>query len=265
MYFIDVQGTLIDDTYRRPLPGAAEWLAALNAEKIPYLVVTNNTKAASGDFLAYLNRIGFSIPPQRYLDALMMVERVVPRSAGIAVYGSEAFRTQLQALGYTLDYDTPGALLVSVRSDYDSETFAQMIELLSRGAVLYGMHETTLYVHEGKRYPGVGALLKMLSFAASVPYRTVGKPSVPFYHEALRRLRMSVPDAVFSEITMISDDYEGDLRGAAALGMGTALVLSGKVRPDDVLISRLRSEERDVMVYNDISKIRVKAKRDEEA
>lgn len=265
MYFIDVQGTLIDDTDRRPIPGAVEWIAALNAGNIPYLVVTNNTKEASADFLAYLNALGFDIAPSRYLDALMMVERIVPKSAALAVYGSDAFKRQLARLGYVLDEENPGSLLLSVRPDYDSAAFAQMIEQLSRGALLFGMHETTLYVHEGKRYPGVGALLKMLSFAASVPYRTVGKPSVFFYREALRRLQVLAPEAAFSRITMISDDYEGDLRGAAALGMHTALVLSGKVRPDDVLVSRLRSEERDVMVYNDISKIRVKAKRDEEA
>ena len=257
MYFIDVQGTLIDDRHRRPIPEAIEWLEHLNTKKIPYIVVTNNTKEASGDFLSYLNRIGFSIAPRQYLDALMMVEQIVPKTTGIAVYGTEAFKTQIRKLGYTLDYDAPGTLLLSVRSDYGSETFAQMIDFLSRGAALYGMHETTLYAHGRKRYPGVGALLKMLSFAVSVPYRVVGKPSPIFYQEALQRLQAIDPAAAFSNITMISDDYDGDLCGAGALGMRTALVLSGKIRPDDAVVSRLRSEERDVMVYNDISKIEV--------
>ncbi len=255
MYFIDVQGTLIDDRDKVPIPGAVEWLARLQAAQIPYLVVTNNTKRSSRDFLSYLNSLGFPIPDSRYLDALMMVEKTVPKAGGVAVYGTDAFAAQVEALGYRLDYDTPRTVLVSVRPDYGSGEFAQMIDFLMRGAELVGMHETTLYVHEGRRYPGVGALLKMLSFAASVPYRVVGKPSKLFYEEALRRLRKAAPEAAFENITMISDDYAGDLSGAAERGMRTALVLSGKVRPDDGIVRRLRSEGGGTMVYNDITQI----------
>ena len=95
----------------------------------------------------------------------------------------------------------------------------------------------------------------MLSYAASVPFTVVGKPSAAFYEEALRRLRQQRPDAVFEAVTMISDDYAGDLTGDAELGMRTALVLSGKVRPEDALVQRLRREETGVLVYNDITEI----------
>jgi len=117
------------------------------------------------------------------------------------------------------------------------------------------MHDTTIYAEAGRRYPGAGAILRMLSYAASVPFTVVGKPSGTFYGEALRRLQLQQPGASFDGVTMISDDYDGDLTGAAALGMKTALVLSGKVQPEDTLIARLRSEETVGVVYNDISEI----------
>ena len=254
MYFIDVQGTLIDDAAQEPIAGAADFIDRLNRAGIPYLVVTNNTKRASIDFLAYLHSRGLAVPPSHYLDALMLLETKIP-GGRIAAYGGDVFVAQLQAMGYTLDYDVPETVLVSVSSDYTADDFAQMIGLLMNGAELVGMHDTTLYVKRGKRYPGAGALLRMLSYAASVPFTVVGKPSEAFYTEALRRLRLQQQDATFETVTMISDDYAGDLTGAAALGMRTALVLSGKVRPDDALAARLRREETGVVVYNDITEI----------
>ncbi len=254
MYFIDVQGTLIDDRAQRPIPGAVAFIEALNRDRIPYLVVTNNTKRSSRDFLAYLQGLGFPIPQEHYLDALMLLEREVPKD-GVAAYGSQGFLAHLETLGYVRDYEKPKTVLLSVRPDYGAEDFVQMIGFLADGARLAGMHDTTLYATPHGRFPGVGALLRMLAYAASVPFTVVGKPSEAFYGGALRRLRLQCPDAAFSSVTMISDDYAGDLTGAAALGMRTALVLSGKVRPEDALAARLRREESGTVVYNDITEI----------
>jgi NagD protein len=254
MYFVDVQGTLIDDRAQAPIPGAVDFIDALNRNHTPYLVVTNNTKRASSDFLAYLQSLGFAIPQNRYLDALMLLERDVPKR-GVAAYGSETFLAQLDAMGYGRDYESPATVLLSVRADYGAEDFAQMITFLMNGARLVGMHDTTLYATQERRFPGVGALLRMLSYAASVPFTVVGKPSEAFYGEALRLLRTQCPDAAYEGVTMISDDYAGDLTGAAALGMRTALVLSGKVRPEDALAARLRREESGTVVYNDVTEI----------
>ncbi|WP_345969815.1 HAD-IIA family hydrolase [Sulfurimonas sp. HSL1-6] len=254
MYFIDVQGTLIDDRGQQPIPGAVAFIDALNRDAVPYLVVTNNTKRASSDFLAYLQSLGFAIPRTHYLDALMLLEREVPKQ-GVAAYGSETFLAQLDALGYVREHEKPQTLLLSVRADYGAEEFAQMITFLMQGARLVGMHDTTLYATQQRRFPGVGALLRMLSYAASVPFTVVGKPSDAFYGEALRLLRLQRPEAAFESVTMVSDDYAGDLTGAAALGMRTALVLSGKVRPEDALTARLRREESGRVVYNDITEI----------
>lgn len=254
MYFIDVQGTLIDDTDRLPIPGAIAFIDTLNAQNIPYVIVTNNTKRSSAAFLAYLNGIGFTIPPQRYFAAMMLLERQVPKQR-VAAYGNEALLSLLGSLGVELDYETPKTVLLCVTADYDAAALAQMIAFLSGGAQLVGMHETSLYVREGKRYPGTGALLRLLSCAADVPFQVIGKPSKGFYLEALELLCQQVGEVGFEAVTMISDDYAGDLVGAMEMGMQGALVLSGKIHRDDTLVKRLRSEESGAVVYNDISKI----------
>ncbi|MDD2781003.1 HAD-IIA family hydrolase [Sulfuricurvum sp.] len=255
MYFVDVQGTLIDDNTKLPTRGAVAFIDYLNAHNIPYMVITNSTKNPSNEFLGYLNTIGLNIPHEHYLDPLMMLESHIDKHKKIAAYGSEPFLKVLHSMGYTLDYTSPHVVLVAIKEDFTPDEYAQMIEFLLAGSELVGMHETTLYAKNHKRYPGVGAILKMLEFATSTPYSVVGKPSIPFFEEALSRLQRQKAGSVFSEITIISDDVKGDLIGAQALGMRGVFVLSGKIRNADEIIPSLKISERPAEIYPDMQAI----------
>jgi len=254
MYFIDVQGTLISDEDKSPIRGAREFITKLNEENIPYMVVTNNTKKASKDFYAFLKSIGFNFDFDKYLDPLMLLESRVDKNA-VAAYGAEEFLKTLKAMNYTLDYVHPKTVLVAIKEDFSSEEFAQMIEFLLSGATLVGMHETSIYAKNSKRYPGVGAILKMLEFATSTSYEVVGKPSVEFYNEALLRLKTQDNTATFEKITMISDDVKGDLGGAKEMGMQTIFVTSGKYKTQEEIVPFLEESLRPDFVFRDMKEI----------
>lgn len=254
MYFIDVQGTLISDADKSPIRGSVEFIDVLNEKNIPYMVITNNTKHSSKDFIAYLNSIGFDFDSSSYLDPLMMLESRVSKE-GVAAYGTPEFLKVIQEMGYVLDYENPKTVLVSVKVDYDSEEFAQMIDFLLAGASLVGMHETSIYAKNSKRYPGVGAILKLLEFATSSSYEVVGKPSTAFYTEALKRFRSKVSECEFKDITIISDDVKGDLGGAKEMGMKTVFVTSGKYKSADEIVPYLKEELRPDLIYRDMQDI----------
>ncbi|MDD3595531.1 HAD-IIA family hydrolase [Sulfuricurvum sp.] len=255
MFFIDVQGTLIEDNTKLPTRGAIAFINHLNTYRIPYMVITNSTKNPSEEFLGYLNSIGLHIPQSHYLDPLMLLEAHIAKSEKIAAYGSEAFLNVVRKMGYILDYASPDTVLIAIKENFDHDEYSQIIEFLLGGAKLIGMHETTLYVKNHKRYPGVGAILKMLEFATSTPYTVVGKPSVPFFTEALRRLNLQKEGIDFADITIISDDVKGDLIGAQSLGMKGVFVLSGKYRHADEIIPALREKDRPTAIYADMQEI----------
>lgn len=255
MYFIDVQGTLIEDHTKLPIRGAVAFIDYLNAHQTPYMVITNSTKNPSDEFLGYLNSIGLNIPKEHYIDPLMMLESHVDKNLKIAAYGSEPFLNVLRSMGYMLDYYAPDVVLVAIKDDFIPDEYAQMIEFLLNGAKLIGMHETTLYAKNHKRYPGVGAILKMLEFATSVPYSVVGKPSTPFFEEALARINIQKPGIKFEDITIISDDLKGDLIGAQNLGMKGIFVLSGKIRHADEIIPSLKPHEHPSEIYADMQEV----------
>lgn len=255
MYFIDVQGTLISDADKSPIRGSREFIAKLNAAKIPYMVITNNTKKDSKVFYDFLHSLGFSFPFEHYLDPLMTLEHTISKEEGVAAYGAEEFLAVLRATGYKLDYQNPQTVLIAIKEDFTNEEFAQMIDFILSGASLVGMHETSIYAKNSKRYPGVGAILKMLEFATSAGYKVVGKPSTPFYEEALRRLQTQKSDAAFEQITIISDDVKGDLGGAKEMGMQTYFVTSGKYKSAEEIVPLLEERLRPDAVYADMQEI----------
>jgi len=254
VYFIDVQGTLISDHDKSPIEGSREFIDKLNKENIPYMVVTNNTKKSSQDFYNYLHSIGFDFRFENYLDPLMLLKSRVTKES-VAAYGAKEFLQTLQKMGYALDFKNPKTVLIAIKEDFTADEYAQMIEFLLSGAKLVGMHETSIYAKNNKRYPGVGAILKMLSFATSVTYDVVGKPSNSFYNEALSRIQRQNADATFEKITMISDDVKGDLGGAKELGMKTVFVTSGKYKTADEIVPFLEEHLRPDEVYASMQEI----------
>ena len=251
MYFIDVQGTLISDADKSPIRGSIEFIDYLNDKDIPYMVITNNTKNASADFYAYLNSIGFNFDYDKYLDPLMILESNIAKE-GIAAYGAQKFLDTLELMGYGLDYTNPKTVLIAIKENFTADEYAQMIDFLLAGAKLVGMHETSLYVKNNKRYPGVGAILKMLAFATSCSYEVVGKPSLSFYEEALKRLQHQDKNASFEKVTIISDDVTGDLGGAKRLGMQTLFVTSGKYKSAQEIVPSLREELKPDLIKADM-------------
>jgi len=220
-YFIDVQGTLIDDKDFLPLPGSIDFLNYLNTKNIPFILITNNTKRDSDEFKMYLKNLGFDF--KNYIDPLMIMDNVL-KNKQIAAYGTDKFLDVLKQKGYKLEYKNPETVVLGIKL-YSNKELSEIIEFLLNGAELVGMHKTSLFSYHGKRYPGLGAVLEMLKYAVGREYVTLGKPSTEFFDVAKSILRLN-----YDKITIISDDLKGDLLPANKLGMKSVLVLSGKIK-----------------------------------
>ncbi|WP_044416485.1 HAD-IIA family hydrolase [Halarcobacter anaerophilus] len=254
-FFIDVQGTLIDDIAKKPIKGACEFIKYLNNNNIPYVVITNNSKHKSEDFIEELKQKGFDI--KNYIDPFYILKEVL-KTKKIAAFGTDKFLEVLKQMGYQLDFKDFDSLIVSIRQDYTNEDYAKMIECAFKTDDLIAMHGTSTYSKEGKRYPGVGAIMSMIKFAVNKDYETVGKPSFEFYEKARKLI-----DLDFKNITVISDDMIGDLLGAKALKMKTNLVLSGKTKSKEEIVNTLDKKDLPDKIFNDMSEILASLKKGE--
>jgi NagD protein len=237
LFFIDVQGTLIDDVNKKPIDGSIEFIETLKHRAIPYVIVTNNSKQSSEDFLSYLNSIGFDIPKESYLDPIMLLKKHLKHKE-ILAFGSDEFLNILRDDGFIVDSKNPKSVIIAIKIDYNNLDFAKMIEAILNGAELIGMHQNPIYAKNGRRYPGIGAILEMLKFATGVNYRVVGKPSIEFYTVAYNMIGA----LNFNDITIISDDIKGDILGAKELGMRGIFVLSGKYRTKEEILPHLQKQ-----------------------
>jgi len=219
-FFIDIQGTLIDDKDFLPLPGSVEFLKYLNQNSIPFVLITNNTKRKPSEFKNYLKNLGFEF--EHYIDPLSVLGDYV-KGKKTAPYGQDRFIEIISEM-FEVDYKNPDAVLLGIRL-YDPETQSRIVDQLLNGAELIGMHKTSIYSNGLKRYPGLGAVLEMFKYAVGRDYVTVGKPSFEFFEKARGYLGLN-----YDKITIISDDLIGDLLPAGKLGMKTVLVLSGKIK-----------------------------------
>lgn len=234
-FFIDVQGTLIDDINKEPILGACEFIDYLNIENIPYVVITNNTKEKSDNFLDSLKEKGLNI--KNYIDPFSILTEEL-KSKKVAAFGTDKFLEVLKSLGYEINFEDFDTLVVSIKEDYTNEDYAKMIECAIQTDDLIGMHETSTYSKNGKRYPGVGAIMNMIKFAVNKEYKVVGKPSFKFYDKARELINLD-----FKDIKVISDDMIGDLLGAQKLNMTSSLVLSGKVKNENEILNTLEKNE----------------------
>jgi len=138
--------------------GSLDFIQMCNENNIPYIVITNNTKNALSYFYDYLRSIGFEFDFSKYLDPLMLLESRVSKES-VAAYGADEFLDTLMSMGYTLDYENPKTVFVAIKEDFSADEYAQMIDFLLSGASFVGMHETSIYAKNSKRYPGVVAVL----------------------------------------------------------------------------------------------------------
>lgn len=74
--------------------------------------------------------------------------------------------------------------------------------------------------------PGGGALVAPFEIMTGHQARVIGKPHPPLYEAALKRLGAEAADAI-----MVGDRPDTDIAGAAALGLRTVLVRTGRFGP----------------------------------
>ena len=98
---------------------------------------------------------------------------------------------------------------------------------LEAGAELYCLHKNPWWQTARGPLLDAGAFVVGLEYAAGTTSTVLGKPSASYFEAALEAL-----DADAENTWMVGDDVTADIAGAAALGMHTILVRTGKFRDD---------------------------------
>jgi HAD superfamily hydrolase (TIGR01458 family) len=226
---LDVDGVL--HVSGDPIPGAAEAVARLRRQGHSLRFVTNNSTRPRTTLAEELRTLGFELDD----DELQTTARAAARELA----GKRVFALVMGALvpdleGIELVGDHADAVLLGGcdETTEPNQVFSWMnlgraFAELQMGAELYCLHKNKWWQTSRGPLLDAGAFVAGLEYATGVDATVLGKPSPAYFAAALDALGAE-PELTW----MVTDDIDADIRGAQSFGMRTALVRTGKFRPE---------------------------------
>lgn len=228
-FLIDVDGVLRNGS--ATIAGAPEALAWLRRQGIPFRLLTNNTISSRASLAATLAGQGFPVAPSDLFTAASATAAYVARRfPGAPVFllstGDSAEDFRVAGINLTGPDGAPDASVVVIGGAEHELTYARLnhaYRLLLNGAKLIAMHRNVAWRTEEGMTLDSGPFIEAIAKAAGVRITTVGKPSSPFFQQAMRDIALPA-----ARLAMIGDDARSDIAPAQRLGMTGILVRSGK-------------------------------------
>lgn len=233
---VDLEGTVYEAG--RPLPGAAEVLAALSARGVPHCFVTNTTSRPRSKISAELSAMNVRADPGQIFTA--------PLAARRYLLGRDLRRCHLLLLPAVLEDlagiehtdESPQAVVVGdIGEAFSYSMMNRAFRLLLEGVPLVTLARNRYYLAAGGLVLDQGPFVAALEHAAGIRATLVGKPSAEFFGPALELLGVPARSAA-----IVGDDIDVDVGGGMALGMRGILVRTGKFRREDLERSSVRPD-----------------------
>lgn len=246
-----VRGILCDldgVVYRgdRACEGAVEGLQAARAAGVRVLFMTNNASRPPQDVADHLTRLGLPTAAEEVLGASQVAAQVVAerRATGEVALRDGAVVLAVGGVGVGAALDEAGLPWAGPQRVREAALAGAPlpVEVVVQG---YGAHvgaldltEAAYAVRAGATWiatnddatlpterglaVGNGSLVAAVATATGTVPEVVGKPHAPAYRIAVHRLGLPV-----EECLMLGDRMDTDIAGAAAVGLPSALVLTG--------------------------------------
>ncbi len=231
----DIKGIIFDidgvlEFQGKVYPGAVETVDVLRERGIQLRFLTNSTLKSRESCAARLKKAGFQISPEEVITAsyatAVYLKELNPRSCWVMLEreGLDEFRNLVQ------DTEDPEYIVVGDnRSKFDFEHLNQALRLLLKSKRLIGMQSELLDTSMGEMELNVGSWVGMLERASGVQATYIGKPN-PFVFE----LTLRSMDLDKSQVVMVGDRVQTDVKGAKNNGICSVLLRSGDFRESDL-------------------------------
>lgn len=238
-FLLDAYGVLLDDS--GPLPGAARFLARLDAAGKPWRIVTNAASRLPEQLAADFSAKGLPLKAGHLLTSGMLLEPYFARhglaSAPCLMLGPSSAQGYVTRAGGCVS-ESDGDAEVVVIADQNGvrwpEDFNRALNLILRRQAS-GRFTHLVLCNPDLLFPcasgafslTAGAMAVMLETVIkahcpdrSITFERLGKPCRPIFDHARRELGVE-------RLVMIGDQLGTDIRGGQDAGMDTVLVATG--------------------------------------
>jgi len=219
-----------------PVAGAADVVAWLAREDVPFRFLTNTTSRPRVSIAEKLS--GMDIPASAediLTPAVAARSWLQDHSPGRpALFVPDATASEFADLDPLPDdvEDEAGAVVIGDLGEaWDFATFNRAFRLLMAEPrpTLVALGMTRYWRADDGLRLDAGAFVRALEYAAGTTAVVMGKPDEAFYQTAVDGLGLDADDVV-----MVGDDIRSDVEGAQGAGLAGVLVRTGKFSPADL-------------------------------
>lgn len=229
---------------REPIPGSIEALGRLREGGRPLVFVTNDPRSTRSELAARLTELGAPADPAEILTSATAAAAALAHSspgARALAIGTESLARELAEHGIDVvgqdelgdgrpDAEIAGgidAVVVGGGAGFDYDLLRRTADVVRAGAELWATNKDPTYPTARGLVPGTGAIVAAIEVASGTSANNVGKPEPGLFREALAQLGVE-------RALMAGDSLHSDIAGAAAAGMTTAFLLTGRDGREDI-------------------------------
>jgi len=214
------------------IPGAAEFITALEQSGRPFLVLTNNSIFTPRDLSARLKRSGLTVPEDSiWTSGLATATFLHDQLPGGSAYviGEAGLTTPLHQLGYTLTDTDPDFVVLGETRTYSFTAITKAVRLILDGARFIATNPDVSGPSAEGPLPATGSVAAMITKATGRDPYFVGKPNPMMFRSALNRI-----EAHSESTMMVGDRMDTDVVAGIEAGLDTILVLTGSTTVADI-------------------------------
>jgi NagD protein len=229
-WLTDMDGVLVHE--EDPIPGATEFVEALKASGLKFLVLTNNSIFTPRDLRARLLRSGIDVPEDAIWTSALATAQFLAdqRPEGSAyVVGEAGLTNALHDIGYVMTDRDPDYVVLGETRTYSFEAITRAIRLVDAGARFIATNPDPSGPSPAGKLPATGSVAALIRTATGRAPYFIGKPNPLMMRSALNRLE------AHSETTvMVGDRMETDIISGLEAGLRTVLVTTGSTSREEV-------------------------------
>jgi HAD superfamily hydrolase (TIGR01458 family) len=226
---LDIDGVL--HVSGEPISGAADAVDELRRRGHALRFVSNNSTRPRHGLAEELRGMGFAIEDSEL--------QTTPSAAARELAGKRVLALVMASVVDDLDElelvgDHAEAVLIGGCDEtlepnqvFSYMNLARAFDEIQAGAAFYCLHKNRWWQTARGPMLDAGAFVAGLEYATGVEATVLGKPSPSYFAAALDALEAE-PERTW----LVTDDVEEDVPGARLFGMRTALVRTGKFRPE---------------------------------
>ncbi|MDC2841937.1 TIGR01457 family HAD-type hydrolase [Limosilactobacillus mucosae] len=237
-FFIDLDGTVYRG--KDKIPAAARFVRRLQQNQRQILFVTNNSTRSPQEVAENLRvNHDIDVTSANVYTSAMATADYLDQHAGqkrrVYAIGERGLKDALLNKGMELTDQSPDYVVVGLDRNVTYEQFKIATLAIRTGATFIGTNGDTNLPSEEGMIPSAGALVELVRYATQQEPIMIGKPQKTIIEMALKASGLKK-----SEVLMVGDNYQTDVKAGINTGVDTLLVYTGLSKPADIKQEKIK-------------------------